>query len=242
MLRIMLIIGTRPNMMKASALIHAMRDRFVVHLVHTGQHYDANMSRIFFEELGLPEPDHYLGVGNQSPLQQIGHIILALEAHVQAWQPQLIIVVGDVNSTLAAAIVANKLSIPLAHVEAGLRSRNRAMPEEHNRIVTDHLADYLFTPSPDGNQNLSAEGIPENRIHFVGNVMVDTLYRFRERAIARAPWERYGTVAGEYALATIHRPANVDTPAALSNIIHFAVGCRTMPTPLSYPSTHKGAG
>lgn len=232
MKRTVVLVGARPNLMKAAAVLEAMRQdkRFDTRLVHTGQHYDDEMSKIFFQELNLPQPDVYLGVGAFSPLQQIGRILIALEAFALEWNPDLIVVVGDVNSTLAGALTANKLSIPLAHVEAGLRSFDRSMPEELNRILTDQLADYLFTPSRDADQNLLREGISPERIYFVGNVMVDTLLRFRATAQRRQPWQEYGFQPKTYAVLTLHRPSNVDEAVSLENMVELLAGlCERLP-------------
>jgi UDP-N-acetylglucosamine 2-epimerase (non-hydrolysing) len=221
MMRIMILVGARPNLMKAAAILDAMSgdSRFFTRLVHTGQHYDDEMSKIFFQELRIPQPDVYLGVGNLSPLQQMGRILMALEQDITGWKPDVFIVVGDVNSTVMGAIAANKLGIRLAHVEAGLRSFDRGMPEELNRILTDHLSDYLFTPSRDGDENLQREGIPAERIYFVGNVMVDTLLRFRDFAHQRAAWQDYRLEPGSFALLTLHRPSNVDDGVSLVRMV-----------------------
>jgi UDP-N-acetylglucosamine 2-epimerase (non-hydrolysing) len=218
--RVLLVVGARPNLMKAAALILAIssHDFFVTRLVHTGQHYDENMSKLFFQDLGLHQPDINLGIGIGSPTQQIARTMLALEKDVINWQPDLMVVFGDVNSTLAGALVANRLSIPLAHVEAGLRSFDRKMPEEYNRIITDQLSDYLFTSTIDAEQNLIREGIPTERISFVGNVMVDTLLRFRDQAHQNSAWSKYGLHPKTYALVTLHRPSNVDEQASLDKI------------------------
>jgi UDP-N-acetylglucosamine 2-epimerase (non-hydrolysing) len=222
----MILVGARPNLMKAAALLDAMSGdtRFITRLVHTGQHYDEDMSKVFFEELHLPQPDVYLGVGSLSPLQQMGNILIALEPEVSGWRPDIFIVVGDVNSTVMGAMAANKLGIRLAHVEAGLRSFDRGMPEEFNRILTDHLADYLFTPSRDADENLRREGIPDERIFFVGNVMVDTLLRFRDFAHQRAAWQDYHLTPKSYALLTLHRPSNVDEVATLRRMVELLEG------------------
>ncbi len=221
MMRVMILVGARPNMMKAAAIMDVMAGdtRFSTRLVHTGQHYDDEMSKIFFDELRLPQPDIYLGVGALSPLQQMGRILIALEQEVIDWKPDLFIVVGDVNSTVMGALAANKLGVRLAHVEAGLRSYDRGMPEEFNRILTDHLSDYLFTPSRDADENLQREGIPPGRIYFVGNVMVDTLLRFRDIAHQREAWNEYRVLPGKYALLTLHRPSNVDDVISLRGMV-----------------------
>jgi UDP-N-acetylglucosamine 2-epimerase (non-hydrolysing) len=225
MKRVMILVGARPNMMKAAAILKAMAGdaRFITRLVHTGQHYDDEMSKVFFQELQLPEPDVYLGVGSLNPLQQMGRILMALEPEVMVWKPDKFIVVGDVNSTVMGALVANKLGIQLVHVEAGLRSFDRRMPEELNRILTDHLSDLLFTPSRDADENLQREGIPANRIFFVGNVMVDTLLRFRDIAHRQAAWDTYRLMPGKYALLTLHRPSNVDNVGSLEQMVNLLV-------------------
>ena len=221
MKRVMVLVGARPNLMKAAAILQAMvgDSRFTLRLVHTGQHYDDEMSMIFFKELDLPQPDVYLGVGSFNPLQQMGRILMALEPEVVKWNPDLFIVVGDVNSTVMGALTANKLGVQLAHVEAGLRSFDRSMPEEFNRILTDHLSDFLFTPSRDADENLLRENIAPHRIFFVGNVMVDTLLRFQEVAHRRMAWQDYQLLPGTYSLMTLHRPSNVDDIASLEQMI-----------------------
>ena len=161
-------------------------------LVHTGQHYDSAMSAVFFEELGLPQPDAFLGIGSGTHAQQTARAMIALEEDLTQQKPSMVVVAGDVNSTAAAAMTASKLGIPVAHVEAGLRSFDRSMPEELNRIVTDHLSDLLFTTEESGNLNLQREGIPSGKIHFVGNCMVDSLRRYRSEAVGRRPWEPLG--------------------------------------------------
>ena len=184
-------------------------------LVHTGQHYDANMSDVFFRELEIPQPDVNLGVGSGSHAQQTASIMTGLEAVILERKPHLVVVYGDVNSTVAAALVCAKLLVPVAHVEAGLRSNDRTMPEEINRLVTDQLSDLLFTPSQDGDQNLRREGIPSDRIHLVGNVMIDTLVRLLPRALERPQ----NGLSKRFALVTLHRPSNVDDPAKLRTIL-----------------------
>jgi UDP-N-acetylglucosamine 2-epimerase (non-hydrolysing) len=220
-MRIVNVVGARPNFMKIAPLLDEMRGRPGIEpiLVHTGQHYDARMSDQFLEQLGIPEPDLHLGVGSGSHAEQTAQVMTALEAALPELRPDLILVVGDVNSTLAAALVAAKSGIPLAHVEAGLRSFDRGMPEEVNRIVTDVLADYLFVTERAGIENLRREGIPDERIFFVGNVMIDTLLRHRARAEALGMPARAGVEAGGYALATLHRPSNVDDPALLAGYL-----------------------
>ncbi len=212
--------------MKIAPLLEAARARprlFEPILVHTGQHYDDRMSGAFFRDLGLPRPDIDLRAGSGTHARQTAKILMAFEPVCQRRKPALVVVVGDVNSTLACGLVAAKLRIPLAHVEAGLRSFDRTMPEEINRIVTDHLSDYLFTPSRDAVDNLHREGIPAGRIHLVGNIMIDTLMRFRKKAVAlRAP-QLHGLSSSPYGVVTLHRPSNVDDPAHLRGILEALI-------------------
>jgi UDP-N-acetylglucosamine 2-epimerase (non-hydrolysing) len=207
--------------MKAAAILTAAACRQDVRcmLVHTGQHYDERMSALFFQELDLPEPDIYLGVGPGSHAAQTARVMLAFDEVLDNHPTDAVLVVGDVNSTLACALVAAKRGTAVAHVEAGLRSGDRRMPEEINRILTDQISDYLFTTERLANQNLEAEGVPTERIHFVGNVMIDTLLRHRERARGSDIVRRLGQRAGSYALCTLHRPSNVDTLAAAQNTL-----------------------
>jgi UDP-N-acetylglucosamine 2-epimerase (non-hydrolysing) len=216
------VAGARPNFMKIAPIIEAMDlypDRIRHLLVHTGQHYDERMSKVFFEELGLPKPDIDLGVGSGSHAEQTARIMVAFEKICIRERPDLVIVVGDVNSTVACAITAKKLGIKLAHVEAGLRSRDMSMPEEINRLCTDTLCDYLFTTDRMANENLLNEGVAENKIHFVGNVMIDTLLKHKEMARKLGLRETLGLAPGEYAMLTLHRPSNVDDSAILSGIL-----------------------
>lgn len=219
--QIALVVGARPNFMKAAPLIEAIRTkgRLEARLIHTGQHFDANMSQAFFTQLEMPEPDLYLDVHGGSQAEQVGRVILALEKEFSALPPELVVVFGDVNSTLAAAVAANKMDLPLAHVESGLRSFDRSMPEEHNRIVTDMLADLLFTPSTDADENLRREGVPAERIFRVGNIMVDSLLRFKPVAEAVQAWKTFGVEPQKYGLITLHRPSNVDAAGALTGIV-----------------------
>lgn len=209
-----LIAGARPNVMKIAPVHRALRARGVApRLVHTGQHYDERMSEVFFRQLGLPAPDLDLGVGSGSHARQTAAIMVAYDEVLEAGRPDVVVVVGDVNSTAACTLVASKLGIPVAHVEAGLRSGDRGMPEEINRVVTDALADLLFVTEPAGVDNLRHEGVAEHRIHLVGNVMIDTLVHLRERAAATGTVEGLGLAGAPYALVTFHRPANVDEAA-----------------------------
>jgi UDP-N-acetylglucosamine 2-epimerase (non-hydrolysing) len=211
------IIGARPNFMKAAPVLRALSAFSEVHqtLVHTGQHYDPAMSAVFFEQLEMPQPDINLEVGSASHAQQTGRIMMALEPVLQDCKPDLALVYGDVNSTVAAALVCSKLGIRVGHVEAGLRSRDRNMPEEVNRLVTDQLSDLLFTPSPDGDDNLLREGIDPSRIHRVGNVMIDTLVRLLPQAQTQFPQD---TIL-PYVLVTLHRPSNVDDLIWLNGLL-----------------------
>jgi UDP-N-acetylglucosamine 2-epimerase (non-hydrolysing) len=222
MLKVIIVAGARPNFMKVAPIVAAMRrrpDSFQPLLLHTGQHYDEAMSSAFFRDLEMPEPDVYLGVGSGSHAQQTAAIMQAFEPVVIKEKPDWVIVVGDVNSTVACALVCVKLGIKVAHVEAGLRSRDRTMPEEINRLLTDQIADLLLTPSPDADANLRAEGIPEQRIRFVGNVMIDSLRGQLERAKQSRVCADLGLAEKEYAVLTLHRPANVDDSDAFIQII-----------------------
>lgn len=212
------VVGARPNFMKAAPVIRAL-DAVGIdqHVIHTGQHYDAKMSDVFFRDLGLPEPDTNLGVGSGTQAGQTAALMIALERTFIELRPALAVVYGDVNSTIAAALVAAKLGIPMAHVEAGLRSFDDTMPEEINRRVTDLLSDLLFVTSPEGIDNLVASGVPTDRIHFVGNPMIDTLLANLDRFDA-ARMRSALDLPERYAVATMHRPANVDEPAQAARI------------------------
>lgn len=215
-MKIVHVLGTRPNFVKMAPVIAAARERFGPEgsvIVHTGQHYDRAMSDIFFEELGVPEPEHMLGVGSGAHAVQTAKVIERLEPVLRSEQPDLVLVPGDVNSTLAAALCAQRCGIPVGHVESGLRSFDRTMPEEVNRIVADHLSDLLFTHSPEADDNLRAEGIDLAKAHFVGNTMIDTLVALEERIRARDAARGLGLEPGSYLLVTLHRPALVDGPA-----------------------------
>jgi UDP-N-acetylglucosamine 2-epimerase (non-hydrolysing) len=218
--RVLCVAGARPNFMKIAPLLREFnsRDTFESFLVHTGQHYDARMSENFFRDLGIPAPDINLGVGSGTHAEQTAHVLMKLEAVLLSERPDLVLVVGDVNSTLAATIAAVKLDIPVAHVEAGLRSGDRTMPEELNRLMTDVVASWLFTTEADGEANLLREGIDPARIHFVGNVMIDTLLANLERAKKLDTLERLGLTEGKFCLLTLHRPSNVDDPARLAEL------------------------
>lgn len=213
------IVGARPNVIKAAPILTAAARRCDLRcrLVHTGQHYDERMSALFFQELELPQPDICLGVGSGSHAVQTARVMMAFDEVLDAHPTDLVLVIGDVNSTLACALVAGKRGIPVAHVEAGLRSGDRDMPEEINRILTDRLSDYLFTTEREANRNLEAEGILADRIHFVGNVLIDTLLRHRESARSRPILTCLEQKPGAYAVCTLHRPSNVDTLDAARN-------------------------
>jgi UDP-N-acetylglucosamine 2-epimerase (non-hydrolysing) len=216
--KIMCVVGARPNFMKMAPLMAAFRggtDPFDTTLVHTGQHYDAGMSDIFFRQLGMPAPDVQLGIGPGTQGAQTGRMMAALETVVNERRPELVVVVGDVNSTLAAALVAAKAGVPVAHVEAGLRSFDRRMPEEINRIVTDALATYLFATEEDGVANLRREGIEDDRIFLVGNVMIDTLRALLPQIRERRMAAEMGLAPGGYGVVTLHRPSNVDDEGML---------------------------
>ena len=214
------VVGARPNFMKIAPVLREMDDRGRVEnvLLHSGQHYDVGMSDAFFLDLGICKPDIYLGVGSGSHGKQTAEVLARTEEVLLDGDWAMVVVVGDVNSTVAAALAAAKLNIPVAHVEAGLRSRDRRMPEELNRIVTDQLSDLCLTPSLDGDANLLAEGIPEERIHFVGNVMIDTLlYTLEDVRRGESPLP--DLEPGKYAVVTLHRPSNVDDPVQLREIV-----------------------
>ena len=220
-LRIDLIAAARPNFMKVAPLFHALHEQAWcrLRLVHTGQHYDKNMSDAFFSDLGLPSPDLHLGVGSGSHAEQTANVMVAYEGACIADRPDLVVVVGDVNSTVACALVGTKLHIPVAHLEAGLRSRDRRMPEEINRLVTDAIADILWTPSPDADENLTAEGVAPEKFTRVGNIMIDSYELMRERIEASGERRKLGLEGCEYGVVTLHRPSNVDTAAPLAALV-----------------------
>jgi len=219
--KIIHVVGARPNFMKAAPVMRALAGRMGLEqlLIHTGQHYDANMSQVFFRELQLPEPYLNLEVGSGSHAVQTAEIMIRFEEVVLAHRPDLVLVYGDVNSTVAAALVCSKLGVRVGHVEAGLRSFDRTMPEEINRLLTDQVADLLFTPSADGDRNLMREGISPDKIHLVGNVMIDTLVRLLPIAARRPGVDGLAGQSKQYGLITLHRPSNVDNPEALRDIM-----------------------
>jgi UDP-N-acetylglucosamine 2-epimerase (non-hydrolysing) len=216
-MHILHVVGARPNLMKVAPVLGALKhySKIKQTLVHTGQHYDTNMSDVFFQQLEIPAPDVNLGVGSGSHARQTAEIMTRFEPIVVERKPDMVLVYGDVNSTVAAALVCSKLLIQVGHVEAGLRSRDRTMPEEINRLVTDQLADLLFTPSADGDQNLEREGIPRGKVHLVGNVMIDSLVRLLPAAMEK----KLNGLPDRYILVTLHRPANVDDDHTLKGIL-----------------------
>jgi UDP-N-acetylglucosamine 2-epimerase (non-hydrolysing) len=228
--------------MKVKPVMDALEERGAqVILVHTGQHYDPAMSEVFFAELGIRHPDHFLGAGSGTHAVQTSRVMTAFEPLAAELAPDVVVVVGDVNSTLACALVTAKLGAPLAHVEAGLRSGDRSMPEEINRLLTDRMSDYLFAPSADAVANLRAEGYGQEQIHLVGNVMVDTLLANADRAAAGGTLARLGLRPGQYGLVTLHRPANVDDPAVLGALLP-ALAEISRSCPLVLPAHPRAAG
>jgi UDP-N-acetylglucosamine 2-epimerase (non-hydrolysing) len=241
-MRVICVVGARPNFMKVKPVMDALASTGQeVVLVHTGQHYDAAMSDVFFDELGLRRPDHYLGAGSGSHAVQTSAVMLAFEPVMESVRPDLVLVVGDVNSTLACALVAAKAGVALGHVEAGLRSWDWSMPEEVNRVVTDRVSDHLFAPSPDAVANLRAEGRPEEQIHLVGNVMVDTLLANLARARDRDTLARFDLTPGQYGVVTLHRAGNVDDVAVLGGLLS-ALGQVAQMCPLVLPAHPRLAG
>ena len=233
--KILLVAAARPNFMKIAPLWRALAARpdvFAPRLVHTGQHYDHNMSDVFFADLGLPRPHVHLGVGSGTHAEQTAGVMVKFEAVCREERPDCVVVVGDVNATMACTIAATKLHVPVAHVEAGLRSGDRTMPEEINRILTDSIADLLLTPSADADEHLRAEGVASARIVRVGNIMIDSLVHARERVGSRGACAGFGCEAGAYGLVTLHRPANVDDPQKLRLLL---AGLEGLDYPLIFP-------
>lgn len=232
---VLTIVGARPNFMKAAPIHDAFIRAGISHeIIHTGQHFDDAMSKVFFEDLGMPEPSAYLDVGSGTHAVQTAKVMIKLDRVFDERKPRMVIVVGDVNSTMAGALVAAKRLIPLTHVEAGLRSRDRTMPEETNRLVTDAISDLLLTPSRDADANLRAEGIPDSRIVCVGNVMIDSLLSHLPRARATKAWEGLGLEPGRFGLVTLHRPSNVDEESTLSRILGALIDLSEK-LPLAFP-------
>jgi UDP-N-acetylglucosamine 2-epimerase (non-hydrolysing) len=230
--KILSVVGTRPNFMKTAPIVAALArrpDEFAHVLVHTGQHYDDAMSRIFFEELGVGEPDHMLGVGSGSHAQQAARVMERLEPVLLEHEPDVVLVPGDVNSTLAAALVASKLLMTVGHVEAGLRSFDRTMPEEINRVVADSVSDLLFTHSPEAREHLLREGREASAIHYVGNTMIDTLVAMRPRLDSARARAAVGVSEGDYLVVTLHRPALVDGPLLIDAMSALATVAAAMP-------------
>ncbi len=222
-MKILNIVGARPNFMKVAPLhrVFSSRPELESKILHTGQHYDAKMSDVFFNQLGLPKPDYYLGVGGGSHTYQKANVMLKFEQVLLEERPDLVLVVGDVNATAACSIVAVKMGIPVAHVEAGLRSGDRTMPEELNRIITDSICNYLFVTEHSGLVNLAKEGVPDEKVFFVGNVMIDSLVHFREKAAQAKILAELGLAKEDYILMTMHRPHNVDHKKGLEDIIQI---------------------
>ncbi|PYO40587.1 MAG: UDP-N-acetylglucosamine 2-epimerase (non-hydrolyzing) [Gemmatimonadetes bacterium] len=234
-MRVLSVVGARPNFMKLAPVDRALVKRGVEHvIIHTGQHYDPGMSDAFFEELWIPAPDHHLGVGSGSHAQQTAAVMQRLEPFLLDVRPDLVLVYGDVNSTVAAALVAAKLEMRVGHVEAGLRSGDWTMPEEINRVVTDRLSDLLFLPSRDAADNLGAEGVPADRMHFVGNVMIDTLCWALPQALTLDAAARHGVAGRPYAVVTLHRPSNVDDGTVLQELLD-ALGRLAVKVPVLFP-------
>lgn len=242
MKKLMVVVGTRPNFIKVTRFKEVAAKRGMeVHLVHTGQHYDDKMSTVFFDQFGL-RPDRFLDTPQVNPAAQMGHIMIALEAAVSAWKPDLMVVPGDVNSTLAGALVANKVGLPLAHLESGLRSGDMGMPEEINRILTDRITDHFFVTEQSGLDHLKAEGRPDEAIHFVGNTMIDTLVAYDAQVQAATVLDELGLNGGDHVLMTIHRPATVDNPeelAKLADLIAFVAKDQPVVFPIHPRTTAK---
>jgi len=234
------VIGARPNFIKAAPVIAAIGDRSIPQrVIHTGQHYDERMSDVFFDELGLPVPDVNLGIGSGTHAEQTAAAMVGLEREFVGDRPRLVMLYGDVNSTLAGSLAAAKLEIPYAHVEAGLRSFDRSMPEEINRLVSDLLADLLFTTSPEAADHLASMGVPADRIHFVGNPMIDTLLRHRARFDDPSERQRLGVAGSDYGVVTLHRPSNVDSDASARAVVEALRGVSAM-VPLVVPLHPRG--
>ena len=217
---IIIVVGARPNFMKMAPIYNYLNSKNLpLLLVHTGQHYDENMSKVFFDDLGMPKPDIYLGVGSASHAKQTAQIMVDFEEICEKNKPSMVVVAGDVNSTIACALVSSKLNIPVAHVEAGLRSFDMEMPEEINRVLTDRISNLLFTPSNDANQNLINEGASKNSIKLVGNIMIDSLLNNIDKAKKSNIHDKLNIKKQKYAIVTLHRPSNVDYEDILSGII-----------------------
>jgi UDP-N-acetylglucosamine 2-epimerase (non-hydrolysing) len=240
--RVICVVGARPNYMKIKPVMDALEQGGAeVILVHTGQHYDPSLNDVFFTDLGIRRPDYFMSVGSGSHAQQTARVMTAFEPVVTGLGPDVVVVVGDVNSTLGCALVGAKSGSLVAHVEAGLRSRDWSMPEEVNRVVTDRVSDFLFAPSTDAAANLRAEGYRDDQIHLVGNVMVDTLRASLDRALAGDVLARLGLAPRRYGLVTLHRPANVDDPAVLGMLLEALAQVGKL-CPLVLPAHPRAAG
>jgi UDP-N-acetylglucosamine 2-epimerase (non-hydrolysing) len=243
-MNIISVVGARPNFIKIAPIIQELNKHcniFNHKLVHTGQHYDNEMSGIFFNDFNLPEPHIRLGVGSGTHAEQTAEIMVRFEKVCISEKPDLVLVVGDVNSTLACSVVCSKLTIPVAHIEAGLRNFDRTMPEEINRIVTDALSDYLFTTCQDANENLKREGISEKKVYFVGNAMIDTLKLLKQKTSEQNTLQEFGLEKQEYAILTLHRPSNVDDRNSFERILKAmkAISCRVPILFPAHPRTKK---
>jgi UDP-N-acetylglucosamine 2-epimerase (non-hydrolysing) len=240
--KLLVVVGTRPNFIKVTRFkeVAAQRPGIEVCIVHTGQHFSANMADVFFDQFGL-RPDRALDIGPGSPNKQMAAVMQALEPVITEERPDMVMVVGDVNSTLAAAITANKMGIPLAHLESGLRSFDRTMPEEHNRVLTDRITDQFFITEQSGMDHLLADGVDPSRLHFVGNTMIDTLVAFAPQVDASPVLDQLDLGAGGHVLMTIHRPATVDDPKQLSNLLDLIadIGARRKVVFPMHPRTLK---
>lgn len=222
MKKIISVVGARPNFMKVAPLHRAFNQFSIRHLIcHTGQHYDEKMSKVFFDDLELPKPDFYLGVGSGSHAEQTAKVMIEFEKVLLVEKPDLVIVVGDVNSTIACSLTAKKLNIKVAHVEAGLRSFDMEMPEEINRILTDRISDYLFVTEKSGLENLKNEGVPDEKVFFVGNVMIDSLVYYQPKVNRSRILDDFQLSTCNYVLVTLHRPSNVDTKESLEKLVNF---------------------
>jgi UDP-N-acetylglucosamine 2-epimerase (non-hydrolysing) len=244
MLKILNIVGARPNFMKIAPIYAEMKRRsteFLPMIIHTGQHYDAAMSDSFFIDLGMPKPDVHLNIGSASHAVQTAKIMVEFEPIVLTHKPDWVLVVGDVNSTVACALVCAKLGVKVAHVEAGLRSYDRTMPEEINRILTDSISDLLLTPSPDGDENLKKEGVSADKIKFVGNVMIDSLLRNLKIAESSIIREELNLIEKQYAVMTLHRPSNVDDKATFSGLIEAMLEISNK-IPIVFPAHPRSRG
>jgi len=239
-LKIDLIAGARPNFMKIAPIIDAIHKaqdeniNITYRLIHTGQHYDKNMSDSFFEQLGIPEPNKNLGAGGGTQAEQTAAIMIGYERLLMEEKSDLCLVVGDVTSTMACSIVAQKLHVPVAHIEAGIRSGDWTMPEEINRMVTDSITNYFFTTTPDAGKNLNKIGVTDDRIHWVGNTMIDTLLKHRSRFQKPEVWDKLSLKRGEYLIMTLHRPANVDEEGKLKSLMHEIIA-HSQNLPLIFP-------